>query len=159
MQNRHVRMVLPSLDGFPEYELPEGYRFRGYVPGDCDAWVEITAAADNFQPITHVLFADQFGGKDAQLARRMFFICHGDEVVGTSTAWFDDGELARGRVHWVAIHPDYQGRGLAKPLLCETLRRLREFGHSSACLETSTGRTAAIGLYRKFGFVVQSDDN
>jgi len=57
-----------------------------------------------------------------------------------------------GRVHWVAIVPEMQGKGLSKPMLSVVLDRLRELGHGRAYLTTNTVRTAAINLYLKFGF-------
>jgi ribosomal protein S18 acetylase RimI-like enzyme len=76
------------------------------------------------------------------------------QAIGTATAWFKDNFEGRrfGRVHWVAIVPEYQGRGLAKPLMSTICRRLQELGHDCAYLTTSTARLPAINLYRRFGF-------
>ena len=74
--------------------------------------------------------------------------------MGTATAWSGDlfpGQPI-GRIHWVAIVPDRQGQGLAKPLLAATCRRLRALGHERAYLTTSTARLPAINLYLLFGF-------
>ena len=160
MKNINVKMVLPSLEDFPEFEMSDGFAFRNYLPGDCDTWVEIYSAAEKLQKITPDLFAREFYGNDEELAKRMFFIYKEEKVVGTSTAWYDDegNDPNRGRVHWVAIHPDFQGQGLAKPLLSETLRRLRELGHTSSYLHTSTGRTPAICLYLKYGFIPEPEN-
>ena len=57
-----------------------------------------------------------------------------------------------GRVHWMAILPEFQGRGLGKALLAAICRRLRELGHERAYLHTSAARLAAIQLYLQFGF-------
>lgn len=57
------------------------------------------------------------------------------------------------RVHWVAIAPCAQGRGLAKPLMTNICRRLRDLGHQRAYLTTAPERIVAINLYLKFGFV------
>jgi GNAT superfamily N-acetyltransferase len=54
----------------------------------------------------------------------------------------------------VAILPDYQGRGLSKPLLSQALRRLWELGHTRAYLTTSAERMVALRLYERFGFSV-----
>jgi GNAT superfamily N-acetyltransferase len=74
--------------------------------------------------------------------------------VGTITAWrnADYRSAAYGRVHWVAIVPAFQGRGLARPLLAACLRRLSELGYGGAYLTTSPPRLAAINLYLRFGF-------
>lgn len=76
------------------------------------------------------------------------------EAIGTATAWFDTyrGQLY-GLVHWVAIIPQQQGRGLAKPLLTAVCNRLRDLHHQGAYLITGTVRIPAIKLYLKFGFV------
>jgi GNAT superfamily N-acetyltransferase len=57
-----------------------------------------------------------------------------------------------GRVHWMAITPQFQGRGLGKTLLSAICQRLRELGHERAYLTTSSARVQAVGLYLKFGF-------
>ena len=57
-----------------------------------------------------------------------------------------------GRVHWMAIRPEFQGRGLGRALLTVICRRLRELGHERAYLHTSAARLAAIRLYLGFGF-------
>jgi GNAT superfamily N-acetyltransferase len=57
-----------------------------------------------------------------------------------------------GRVHWMAILPEFQGRGLGKALLSTICHRLRELGHERAYLHTSAARIPAIKLYLKFGF-------
>src|SRR5947209_7785691 len=53
--------------------------------------------------------------------------------------------------HWVAVRPEYQGRGLAKAALSYALTRLAEW-HERAWLATSTARPVAIKLYQSFGF-------
>jgi GNAT superfamily N-acetyltransferase len=156
MKNISVRLDRASLDGIPAATLPDGFRFRGYEPGDREAWVQLYAAAERFVSITPELFDSEFKRNEVELSRRMLFLLDGDDrPVGTSTGWADDfaDRAIPGRVHWVAIHPHYQGRKLAKPLLSRTLQLLRDLGHPNAYLMTSTGRTPAITLYLRYGFV------
>jgi len=95
--------------------------------------------------------------------RLCYLLAPTGEVVGTGTAWFNNNfEGARwGRVHWLAIMPEFQGRGLAKPLMTSICRRLGELGHEHVYLSTSTARHAAIGMYLKFGFepLIQSPED
>ena len=95
--------------------------------------------------------------------RQCYLLAPTGEVVGTGTAWFNNNfEGARwGRVHWLAILPEFQGRGLAKPLMTSICRRLGELGHEQVYLSTSTARPVAIGLYLKFGFepLIQSPED
>lgn len=58
-----------------------------------------------------------------------------------------------GLVHWVAIIPEYQGRGLAKCLLSAVMNSFLKIGGLKTCtLGTSSGRSMAIPLYLAFGF-------
>jgi GNAT superfamily N-acetyltransferase len=155
MRNLPVKMALDSLEHIPAYELPEPYELRPYRRGDLAAWLRIHARADIYNRCDEKLFREQFGNDEKLLAQRQLYLCDGANEIGTATAWFgEEGPTgATGRVHWVAIVPDYQGRGLSKPLLSATLLRLRELGHTRAFLTTSTPRKQAISLYEKFGFV------
>ncbi|MYA21504.1 MAG: GNAT family N-acetyltransferase, partial [Gemmatimonadetes bacterium] len=75
------------------------------------------------------------------------------EEIGTITAWWQpdlNGE-DWGQIHWVAIHPDYQGRGLAKPMMSVAMAYLKRF-HQRSFLGTSSGRIPAIKVYLDFGF-------
>lgn len=153
--NITVKMCRETLEGLPVHPLPPGCRIRAYAPGDEHAWVRIEAASERFHAISLDLFRREFGDDPALLAERQFFLL--DErgaAIGTATAWFDPdhGGQPYGRIHWVAIHPDWQGRGLAKPLLSRVCGRLRELGHDRAYLVTSSARIVAINLYLSFGF-------
>lgn len=95
------------------------------------------------------------------LSERQCFLCDSrDNIIGTASAWLDNhGGKSLGRIHWVAIIPQQQGRGLAKPLLTAICKRLKELGHSKTYLTTQSVRLPAINLYAKFRFtpVIDSD--
>ena len=151
----NVRMVRENLEGVPPYELPEGYGLRWYVPGDEETWVRIHLEADGYTESSLALLAEEFGGDTEELKTRQYYLCDGaGRAFGTATAWMDEdyGGLRWGVVHWVAILPGMQGRGLAKPLMTAVLKRMRELGEERAYLVTATVRVAAINLYRAFGF-------
>ena len=69
-------------------------------------------------------------------------------------AWLSEDfpEHWPGRVHRLAILPEYQGRGLGKALLTLICNRLRELGHHGAYLLTSSSRVFAVRLFSSFGF-------
>ncbi len=153
--NLPLVMTRPTLDGLPEFPLPRGFAVRWFQPGDQAHWLRIHQLADPWNTITPELFEQQFGSDTVELARRQcYLVSPQDAVVGTASAWFSDTFQGGGwgRVHWVAILPEYQGRGLGKVLLSVVCQRLRELGHRRAYLTTSSARLAAIGLYLKFGF-------
>jgi GNAT superfamily N-acetyltransferase len=157
-KNLPVKMTRANLDDLPAFVMPDGFSLRWYRPGDEARWLRIHLAADHFNQFTLntlKLFRAQFGLDEVLLSRRQCYLLNPlAEVVGTGTAWFnDDFEGARwGRVHWMAIAPEFQGRGLGRVLLTAICQRLRELDHERAYLTTSTARVPAIRLYLKFGF-------
>jgi GNAT superfamily N-acetyltransferase len=158
-KNVPLTMVRDNLEGIPSYLLPAGYSIRGYLPGDEQHWRAIHLLADRYSTITTNLFAQEFGSEGALLAERQFYLLDAhQQAVGTASAWYDRDFWGRayGRVHWVAIVPEHQGQGLAKPLMAVVCHRLRALGHGRAYLQTSSARVPAIGLYLQFGFIPQT---
>lgn len=148
-------MVRDDLDAIPDAELPNGFRLRTFATGDEGAWAEIEMRAGEFTTIDRGLthFAGEFGPHVDELRERMLFLeAEFDGPIGTTAAWY--GEHAGrelGRIHWVAVTPSYQGRGLSKPMLAEAMRILARH-HQAAYLTTQTTSWRAVGLYLQFGF-------
>ena len=156
-----VKMIRQNLDDIPEYNLPAGYSIRWYQVGYEKHWQAIQLLADEYTRVTPDLFKEQFGTDIQLLSERQCFLCDGkDNIIGTATAWLDnlDGK-SLGRIHWLAIVPHRQGKGLAKPLLTITCKRLKDLGHSKTYLTTQNVRIPAINLYAKFGFAPMIDTN
>lgn len=152
---QRVVMVRKDLEQIPQFSLPEGFILRWYEPGDERLWIRIHLVTERLRIVTPELFFQQFGSDLEMLARRQCYLFAPDgTAIGTSTAWFDDAFEGQrcGRVHWVAVLPEFQGRGLGKALVTHTCRRLRELGHDRAYLATSALRIPAIRLYLQFGF-------
>jgi GNAT superfamily N-acetyltransferase len=171
--NLPLRMARPNLENIPEFALPAGFALRWYQPGDEAHWLRIHRAAERFIEITPELFREQFGAGAAERGlqpasavehrsginsallreRQCYLLDPRGELIGTGTAWFDGvAGVLWGRVHWMAILPEFQGRGLGKALLTAICRRLRELGHEQAYLHTSAARLPALKLYLSFGF-------
>ncbi|MBE7499779.1 MAG: GNAT family N-acetyltransferase [Verrucomicrobiales bacterium] len=150
-----MQMVRRHLEALPTFPLPAGYALRMFERGDAATWARLVQAADLHQAVSADRHREVFGEDLDTLRQRQFFLtAPGGEAVGTATAWYGSGGWERdwGRVHWVAIRPDCQGRGLSKPLLHAVLERLRRLGHRRAYLITETVRRAALRLYLRFGF-------
>lgn len=148
-------MIRESLARIPRHDLPKPFSLRMYRPGDDVHWRRIQEASDPYNDITQSLFRKEFGWDEEEIAARQWYLCDGSGLpIGTSTAWYHDAfnHERWGQVHWVAIVPAYQGRGLSKPLLSATLRTMRALGDSRAFLYTSTGRLRAIRLYAQYRF-------
>jgi GNAT superfamily N-acetyltransferase len=156
-----VKMSRENLDNIPEYDLPAGYSIRWYQPGYEKHWQAVQSLADEYTRVTQDLFEEQFG-TDIQLLseRQCFLLDSKEDIIGTATAWLDNqSKNLIGRIHWLAIVPQQQGKGLARPLLTIICKRLKELGHSKTYLTTQTVRIPAINLYAKFGFapVIDTD--
>lgn len=148
-------MIRGNLEGIPQHTLPGGYSFRWYRHGDREVWVRIHELAERYTPTTAEVYDAQFEKNEIELARRQAFLldANGNEI-GTATAWFHDDYHGQqwGRIHWVAIVPEHQGKGLARPLLTTVCNRLVELDHKRAYLVTGTVRLPAINLYLSYGF-------
>ena len=152
-QETLIEMARPNLENWPDAPLPSGFSIRHYQSGDAAHWRAIHDLADPFNSFDDTTFATWFGTDEELLRARMkFLVAPNGAIVGTATAWFDSADI--GRVHWVAIVPQFQGRGLARPLLSSIGQTLRQLEHERAVLTTSRERPIAVALYRKFGFEV-----
>ena len=156
MERVSLTMILEDLSGLPPYELPEPYQSRTFHEGEETTWAEIEHAAGEFPSLDKARsrFKDEFGSHVADLCDRCTFLEDGEgRAVGTATAWFSPSFKGGryGRLHFVAIHPEYQGRGLSKPLVSLAMDRLSSF-HDRAYLTTQTTSWIAIKVYLDFGF-------
>ena len=151
-----IKMIRRDLEDIPQYPLPQQYTARWYEPGFERHWLDIHLAADKYSPISLELFVKQFGTDHQLLSQRQCYLADAQGYFfATASAWFDDETFGQriGLLHWLAILPDMQGKGLSKPLLTIVLNRMRKLDHKWAYLRTATVRIPAINLYRKFGFV------
>lgn len=149
---RQLWMFLPSLDNLPPVRLPQGYEARTFREGDEGAWCEIvnSTMGANYTPER---LRENFTGRKEYDPQGMFFVTFEGKPVGTAFAWrekLDGGEI--GRVHFVAVLEEHQGKGLGTALTLLVLHRLRERGFGRAVLSTDDFRLPAIKVYLRLGF-------
>lgn len=163
-----VVMTRENGDDFPSYPLPDGYHFAVFTPQDEENWVQLQTV------VTHVDSAIQ--GK--QIFRKEFLMA-GEEIpceecpgyaetvrrtvlvkddmgtlVGAATLWtgVTFGDTWQ-RVHWVAVHPDHQGKGIAKCMLARMLELYKELECDTPIyLTTQTKTYRAVRIYAQMGF-------
>jgi GNAT superfamily N-acetyltransferase len=124
-----------DLKNIPVHPVADGYRIRHYQNRkDRENWATI------WQKI---------------LRRRMLFAeTSQGEAVGTVSAWWTRKQNVRWAfVHWYAVIPKHQGRGLGKALLTRCLQIMKSLGHRRAFVGTQLIRLPAIKTYLDFGFV------
>jgi beta-glucuronidase len=150
-----VVLLRPTLNDIRHAPLPEGFELRAMTMDESEIWVDIQRDAEFLFPISDTLFHDQFGDDPAAVSWRCFILRNEKGLgVGTISSWYSRNFRGEewGRIHWVAIRPGYQGRGLANGMLSHALTQLALW-HDKAYLDTDTRRVAAIALYLKFGFL------
>jgi len=151
-----VTMVRGNLMDIPQFPLPPGYSMRMYRPGDEASWLRLWQQSEPFKQIAPETFQRAFGDDLPAMRKRCFFLVAPDGAdAGTITAWYDRryGKRRWGRIHWVCVVPEHQGKGLCKPMMTVAMNRFRSLGHRRAMLVTQTPRLRAIKVYLDFGFV------
>ena len=150
-----VAMYRENLDDIPQFSLPPEVSVRPYQEGDDKIWFNIQSTTDHYSEFTPESFQETFGTDVSLLKERVRFLTDSENnAIGTTSGWFYDyGGQHYGLIHWVAIIPEWQGRGLAKPFMTTTCNLLKELGHDKGLLHTQTMRFPAIKLYFRLGFV------
>lgn len=159
MERIRVWMIRDNVDGIPEHKLPDGFSFRKFEDGDAETWAQVCVESGLYETLDQARagFESNFGGQEDEMKQRCFFIVEDTtgKVVGTTTAWYDinfmDSGLDYGRIHWVGVSKEYQGRKLSKPMMTEAMRYIAAH-HDRARLATNTDCVRAIGIYLDFGF-------
>ncbi|MBD3336829.1 MAG: GNAT family N-acetyltransferase [Candidatus Eisenbacteria bacterium] len=126
-------------------------KLRPFQVGDEETWLRLQRSTGVYGELEDGIFRREFG---EDLGDRQLFLMDGSLAIATGTAWH--GSPLRGsewgRLHWVAVNPAYQRRGLGSKLCKHLLSKLRQFGFRSAFLTTGSENRVAIGLYRTLGF-------
>lgn len=162
MDNIPVIMLTDDLTEIPVYTLPEGFRAKTYRNGDEYEWARIEHSVGEFKSLDDGLkhFHIEFGPFLSEFQERCFFIeTDNGEKIATATAWYNEDFLGKryGRLHWVAVIPEYQGKKLGKPLVHLAMERMKKH-HDRVYLTTQTTSQRAVSLYLDFGFVPFIED-
>ena len=147
-----------DLKNIPVHPVAEGYRIRTYQNRkDRQNWATIWqgAAVKGWDWGTPEGFDADYGRDPKVLRRRVLFAeTVKGEAVGTVAAWQCRKRGKRyGMIHWYAVLPKHQGRGLGKALLTVCLQTMKSLGHRRAYVGTQLIRLPAIKTYLDFGFV------
>lgn len=169
-----VVMETDNAAAHPPCALPAGFSFAWFTPGREEDWVALQLSvehvdtADEGRDIFRREFLLDCAGPDdlrtfsrpeqypgyEKLCRRMLFVLDPDgRPAGTGALWTGAtfGRV-RQRLHWIAVSPAYQGRGLSKAIVARLLELCTELGEQDAYLTTQTWSYKAAGVYKKMGF-------
>ncbi len=156
---RYYELMLErDLENLPHFPLPDGYRYVFFRPGDRDWWIDIEKSAKEFASCEQGMksWNRYYGGREDELTGRMVFVEDADgRKAATATAFYDIRGIDKsgdGWLHWVAVRREYQGRGLAKPLISYVLRLMQSLGYTHAKIPTQTTTWLACKIYLDLGF-------
>ncbi len=74
-----------------------------------------------------------------------------EQIIGCGCFW---AILEEAHIILLMVHPEYQGQGLGKLLLCTLLKDAVKRQLERATLEVRASNKSALSLYQKFGFQV-----
>lgn len=80
------------------------------------------------------------------------FVCEADRKIVGMIAWRDLGEEAE--IFDLLVHPNHRRHGYASCLLKDFVRHVSQSAIQKVFLEVRESNTAAIALYKKFGFQI-----
>jgi GNAT superfamily N-acetyltransferase len=149
-------MVLDDLSRLPQFPLISGYSIRGFRAGEQELWARIETSAGEFASVHQGIerFRREFGRNRRELEERCLFVEAEDgEAVGTAMAWYGSllpGGVA-GRLHWVGVRKEHQGRGIGRALVSRAMALLSPH-YDRVYLTTQRRSSVAIKIYVDFGF-------
>ena len=157
-------MKYDNTSNYKEYDLPEGFHYEYFKPGDEEEWVNIHIESGEFTSYEKGLkhFHDFYDYFIDELPKRCIFIVDSktNEKVATATiSLLETPEYGyRAAVDWVAIKRSYQGRKLAKPLITKIVEMANKLGHKEIILHTQTTTWLAAKLYLDYGFDILNEE-
>lgn len=178
----HIGVLMEKFDTkcYPKYELPKGYHFSKYKQGFEEEWAKLQFEVEETDTLEEakIAFNSEFLHGESmnwinrttnhpdfnniessrffiKLCERMVFIVDNkDKVVGTGCVWGGKmfGEEFQ-RLHWIAVSPEHQGKGIAKALVSKLLDIYNELGYNGYIhLTSQTWSYKALNIYMEFGF-------
>lgn len=134
-----------SIPSVPDEPLPQGLTIRLTQNEDLPAVLDVDnrAFVPPWQMDRHELRQAHRISAASTLAE-IDGVCVGYQI---STLYFDGSHLAR-----LAVAPDVQGKGIARAILLDTLRRFERRGVHSMTVNTQESNERSQRLYVGFGF-------
>ena len=152
-----IFMKRPAGTPFIPVPIPNRFSYALYREGDEKDWARIETSVLEFDSEFEALlyFTKKFKPYPEELHKRCLFIENEDGLkIATATAWWHYiQDEYRAWLHWVSVHPDYQGYGLGKAITSKALEFSLELeGDVDIYLHTQTWSHKAFRIYEKFGF-------
>lgn len=164
---RNAQLIRPTLDDIPDLPIPAPLAVHPIDRADramhrrifdadarafADSYGQEAPSEAGFEELIHM------PGFDPTLWRVAF---DGDVIAGQILSYMGDPSPDGSRIGWteaISVQPEYRRRGLARALLAESLRAVRDAGATSAGLGVDTlNPNQALTLYESLGFRIVSE--
>lgn len=157
LEYHELLMTYSDTSKYNNNELPNGFHYEFYKPGDEKDWAMIHIKSGEFMSLEEGLktFHDFYDSFIDELSKRLFFVVNENgEKVGTATiSLLKEKEYGYDAVvDWFAIEKKYQGYHLSKLMINKFIRLSNELGHKKLLLHTQTHTWLAAKLYLDLGF-------
>jgi len=158
IEYKNVIMRLDNCEfAVSEPELPEGFSFRFFLPSDVKHWSSIETSVLEFDSecSAESYFETSYLPQIDELRQRCLFVLNAEGTpVATANAWYADSELGHQTgLHWIAVRPEYQGKGIGKAVTKKALNVCHSLeGGNPVWLHTQTWSYVAIKMYHSLGF-------
>ena len=128
--------------------------FRKLTPDDADAAAELDLKCFSKRDAC----SRNYFFQSAQDERKEFIVAlRGGKIIACAGAeiYIDTAEIES-----LAVDPDYRGQGIGKIILIKLIGAIKKRGATFIVLEVRPSNTAAIELYKGFGFeIVEREKN
>jgi mycothiol synthase len=157
-----------DISSIPQLVVPEGYELIG-TPLEESEHEQLASCLSKAFGIQHGVWEASRIPKEfleEKTVAKTFRLLHGKEDGSTTIAAtaslriIPDKYPGSGYMHWVAVHPGHQGRGLGTVVAIAVLLEARDVQGCATCvLETQDTSLPAIVTYERLGFhPVHTDD-
>jgi mycothiol synthase len=161
-----VELIRPNLDDIPDIAMPEGFEIRRIAADDRVMHRRVWDAARRAFSESYGEHAQTEDQYDRWLTSTEFqpplwrVAFRGDAIAAQILNYLDEPEPDGSRIGWtesISTQPEYRRLGLARALLAESLRTVRDAGATKAALGAdSQNPNQAQALYESMGFRVVS---
>jgi ribosomal protein S18 acetylase RimI-like enzyme len=146
-----VKAIMAALAGSPITEYSYKFFRVAEVEGEIAAGINAISKEDRYKyaPNINPLLQSRFGFGLWQLAKFYFRARH---LKGMNVLKVPAGSF---HINDIAVLPEYQGLGIGKELVLQTIDYARKHGYKYVTLYVWTDNESAIGFYHKLGFKIE----